>query len=68
MRNLAGLVLAAALSACASADPELPVASLQNSVYIAGDQTATVQPIGIPVADAEEDSTLKRLYWFFAGR
>jgi hypothetical protein len=71
MRILAGLAFAVALSACASTDPVQPVAMLQNSVYVVGDQSATVKPMETPAAAVEEKadvSALKRLYWFFAGR
>ena len=71
MRILAGLAIAAALSACATSKPDLPVATLQNSVYVAGDNAAPVQAMEIPLAEDDEkshDSALKRLYWFFAGR
>ena len=71
MRKLAALAIAVAVSACASLGPEPQVATLQNSVYVAGDSAAPVQAMEIPLAEAGEgshDSALKRLYWYFAGR
>ena len=76
MRNFAGILIALALSACATAETANNQPSLQNAVFVAGDQSAPVQPTAIPDPPAAEasaqkmtdDSTLKRLYWFLGGR
>jgi hypothetical protein len=73
MRALLAIAMAAALSACATAEPADPQASLQNTIYIAGDHSAPVQPTALPEVqpadpNTADDSTLKRLYWFLAGR
>lgn len=76
MRKFVGILIALALSACATSEPADKQAVLQNAVFVAGDQSAPVQPTAIPDAPAPEatapkmtdDSTLKRLYWFLGGR
>ncbi len=71
MRKVIVLAFATALGACASLGLEHEGASLQNTVYVAGDNAAPVQAMQIPLAEDDEgahDSALNRLYWFFAGR
>ena len=72
MRYLAGIAMAAALSACASVEQTGVRSSPQASVFVAGDQSAPVQPMPAMNPNAEpglvDVSALKRLYWFLAGR
>ena len=67
------LTIAAVLSACSTMDASREQsATFQSAVYIVGDSAAPVE--AMPQADAQpgtpknEESTIRRLYWFFAGR
>jgi hypothetical protein len=67
-----GFVIAAAaiaVCACASTAPR-ERASLQNSMYMVGDNTPLLRAsAGSAAAESEgQFPVIKRLYWFFAGR
>ena len=71
--NLVGMAMAAGLAACATMPPENQDASLQNAVYVVGDNAATVQMTEAPEtkgegADSSGESMLMRLHWFLGGR
>lgn len=67
-RGLMIAALAVAVCACASREPER--ASLQNAVYVVGDNAPLVRTNAAPssMENAGEISVVKRVYWFFAGR
>ena len=66
-----GFVIAAvaiAACACASTAPR-ERASLQNSVYMVGDNTPVVRASAGLASEMEgQFPVIKQLYWFFAGR
>jgi len=66
------MVLAVILTACTTAQPQdqMSSAQMQSTMYVVGEHAAPVQgamtaPDAAKKADA---STLKRVYWFLAGR
>jgi hypothetical protein len=65
-----GLMLAAAavaVCACASMAPERT--SMQNTLYMVGDNAPLVKANAVRSMESEgEFSVVKRIYWFFAGR
>jgi hypothetical protein len=66
-----GLVLATlAVALCACASPEPQRASLQNAVYMVGDNAPLTKASAAPGSTESESefSVIKRVYWFFAGR
>ena len=72
MRSLIGLTLAAALMACAAQQPD-KMASLQNTVFVVGDQAAPMPAVAMPETkpsqdDKASDSPLRRLFWPLSGR
>lgn len=62
-------VVSVAVCACASAAP-IERASLQSAVYIVGDDTPSFRAsAGSGTSDTERQLlSIKRIYWFFAGR
>jgi len=70
MRNLCVLGVMVVLSACASANPDPPIAKLQNAAYRVGDQTAPM-PTSAKADEAGAaigSSKPIHLYWFLSGR
>jgi hypothetical protein len=67
-RGLMMAALAVAICACTSTAPER--ASLQNAVYMVGDNTPLMRTNAAPGSTETEGefSVIKRVYWFFAGR
>jgi hypothetical protein len=66
-----GLMLAAVavtVCACASMAPERT--SMQNTLYMVGDNAPLVKANAAPGSTESEGefSVVKRIYWFFAGR
>jgi uncharacterized lipoprotein YmbA len=71
--SILAMAMAAGLAACASMQPEDQSASLQNAVYVVGDNAAAAQMTVLPDGqeedvDSSDESTLMRLYWFLGGR
>jgi hypothetical protein len=72
MRSSIGSMLAVALTACAAQQPE-KTASLQNTVFVVGDQAAPMPAVAMPETkpskdDKASDSRLRRLFWPLSGR
>lgn len=66
-RGFVMAALAVAVCACASTAPER--ASLQNPVYMVGDNAPLLKAnAGSDVEGEGQFSVIKRIYWFFAGR
>lgn len=68
-RGLLIAAVAVAICACASTAPS-ERASLQNAVYMVGDNTPLVRASANSGATESEGQfqVIKRIYWFFAGR
>jgi hypothetical protein len=66
MRNFCVLAVVAVLAACASANPVLPIAKVQDVVYRAEDQTQK-PPSAKPDEASVPAGTSKpvHIYWFF---
>jgi len=71
MRILACLAAAAALSACASANPPAETMASGTTLYLVGEQSGA-QPAaasgGAQSPEPAQGSKLMHVYWFFAGR
>jgi hypothetical protein len=72
MRSFIAIAMAAALGACATM-PADQQATVMNTVYIAGDRSAPIQPVALPAQQPANpaqtnDSSLRRLYWYLSGR
>jgi len=68
MRSLALVAVVLGLCSCATKEIAADQPMLQNAVYVVGDNMPIKANPAVSQDSSDQPSTLKRIYWFFAGR
>jgi len=68
MRSLALVAIMLGLCSCATKEIATDQPVLQNAVYVVGDNMPLQASAALGQDASDQPSTLKRSYWFFAGR